>query len=125
MSNPLLQKNFTAGGAIAAHTIVKFSSSDTVVVAAAAATDLLIGVCNEVGPASGERCDVIMAGIAYVKAGAAVTRGTLLTADSSGRAVTAAPAGGVNNNVIGRALESCANADEIIRVLIGPGSVQG
>lgn len=125
MSNPILQKNYVAGGAIAAHTIVKLSSSDTTVVAAAAATDALIGVVNEVGPANGERCDVIMAGIAFVLAGAAVTRGALLTADASGRAVATAPAAGVNNRVIGAALESAGAAGEIIRALIQPGSVQG
>lgn len=125
MSNPLLQKNYIAGGAIAAFTIVKLGASDTAVVAAAAVADFLVGVSGDIAAASGERCDVIMSGIAFVLAGAAITRGAVLTTDASGRAVTAAPAAGTNNSTIGRALESAAAANDVIRVLIAPGTFQG
>ena len=124
MSNVQLFKNFTAGGAIAAFRIVRFSAADTVV-QAGAATDALVGVCNEVAPASGERCDIAMEGIAYVEAGAAIALTALLTADASGRAVAAAPAAGVNNRIIGYPLETAAAAGDVIRMFIQPGSFQG
>ena len=124
MSNPTLQKNYVAGGAIPAFTIVKLSS-DTAVVAAAAVADFLIGVSGDIAAASGERCDVTLAGIANVLAGAAITRGALLTTDASGRAVTAAPAAGTNNRIIGVALESAGAANEVIRVALSQGSFQG
>jgi len=124
MSNPILQKNYIAGGAIPAFTVVKLSA-DNGVVAAAAVSDALIGVSSDIAAASGERCDVIVSGIANVLAGAAITRGALLTVDSSGRAVTAAPAAGTNNRIIGTALESAGAANDVIRVLVNPGSFQG
>lgn len=124
MSNVQLFKNFTAGGAIAAYTIVKFSAAETVV-AAAAVSDLLIGVSHDIAAASGERVDVALDGVAYVVAGAAVALGAQLTSDASGRAVTAAPAAGTNNRVIGVALEAAAAAGDVIRVLLSPSTVQG
>jgi hypothetical protein len=124
MSNPTLQKNWTAGAAITAYTIVKFSAAETVV-AAAAATDSLVGVTNEVAPAIAERCDVIVEGIAFVTAGAACALGALMTSDASGRAVAAAPAAGVNNRVLGTALDAATAAGDVIRVLLQQGSIQG
>ena len=124
MSNPMLLKNMVAGGAINAFRIVKFSAADTVVLSAAA-TDSIVGVCNEVSPASGERCDIIMQGIAYVEAGAAIALGAPITSDASGRGVTAAPAAGVNNRILGIALEAATAAGDQIRVLIELGYMQG
>ena len=125
MSNALLVKNYIADGAIPAYTIVKQNAADDHIVAAAAATDLFIGVTMELAAATNERADVQMLGIAYVVAGAAVTRGNRVTADASGRAVAAAPAGGVNNVVIGTALESATAAGDVIRVLLGLSTIQG
>lgn len=122
--NSLLQKSFKAGAAIAAYRIVKLGAADNVVVQAAAATDALIGVANEVGAASGERQDVVMLGIAEVEAGGTIARGNYVTSDADGKGVAAAPATGVNNNVIGFALAS-AVAGDIFPVLLAPGSVQG
>ncbi|MER2545936.1 MAG: capsid cement protein [Candidatus Accumulibacter phosphatis] len=124
MSNPSLIKNFSAGAAISAYRQVKFSAAETVI-QGAAATDATIGVANEVGAASGERQDVVLDGIAYVEAGAAVTIGTLITSDATGRAVTAAPAAGTNNRIVGIALDAATAAGDVIRVLLAPGSVQG
>lgn len=124
MSNPLLFKAFTAGGAIAPYRLVKFSAAETVVQSAAAA-DAHVGVNTDLAVASGERVEVMTHGIAYVEAGAAITIGTLLTADAQGRAVTAAPAAGANNRIIGIAMEAASAAGDIIRVLLSPGSVQG
>lgn len=124
MSNPLLIKAFTAGGAINPYRIVRFSAAETVV-QAAAATESMFGVNTDLAIVSGERVEVLMQGIAWVEAGAAITQGALVTADSVGRGVTAAPAVGVNNRHIGIALEAAVAAGDQIRVLLSPGSVQG
>lgn len=124
MSNPILQKSWTAGAAINAFRFVKFSAADTVIQAAAAA-DAIIGAANEVGAASGERQDVIHVGIAFVEAGAAFALGALLMSDSVGRAITAAGSAGTNVRIGGVALEAASAAGDIVRVAIGPGSFQG
>lgn len=124
MSNPQLFKNYSAGGAIAAYTIVKFSGAETVV-AAAAVSDALVGVSHDIAAASGERVDVAHDGIVFVVAGAAFGQGALLTSDASGRAVAAAPAAGTNNRVIGIALEAATAAGDVVRILLSPGQIQG
>lgn len=123
MRNHDFVKGFIAGGAVAARRIVKFGSGDTAVVQASAATDSLIGV-SDLGAASGESVAVIMGGIAAVEYGGNVTRGALLTADSNGKAVAAAPAAGVNNRVIGTAMIGGVSGD-IGSVLVNPGAFQG
>jgi len=127
MANPLLAVNFVADAAISNNRLVKFGSGDRNVTPATAATDSIIGVVNEMPPgiAAGERVDVVRVGIAWVEAGAAITRGALITSDAVGRAVTAAPAAGVNNRIIGIADESASAAGDVIRFVIEPGSVQG
>lgn len=123
MSNPELIKSYKAGGAISKHRIVKLSADDTVV-QAAAATDALHGVLGEIAAASGDRVDVVLTGIAEVEYGGNVTRGALLTADADGKAVSADPAAGVNNRIIGQAMESGV-AGDIGSVLISHSSMQG
>ena len=127
MANSLLAVNFIADAAISNNRLVKFGTGDRNVAVATAATDSIIGVVNEMpaGIALGERVDVVRVGIAWVEAGAAITRGALITADAVGRAVTAAPAAGVNNRIIGIADESASAAGDVIRFVIEPGSVQG
>lgn len=123
--NPLMTKNFVAGAAIAAHRIVKFGSADGVVVQAAAAGDLLVGVIQQPGgAANGDRCDVDVAGITEVEAGGTIARGTLVTADTDGKAIAAAPAADTNIRVIGVALVTAASGD-IIPMLLAPGGIQG
>ena len=124
MSNPQLWKSYNAGAAIAAYTLVKYSAAETVV-PAAASTDSIIGVSHDIAAVSGERVDVAHDGIVFVVAGAAVAQGALLTADASGRAITAAPAAGVNARVIGFAIEAATAAGDVIRVMLSPGSTQG
>jgi hypothetical protein len=119
-----MYKAFTAGAAIAAFRIVRFSAAETVV-QAAAATESMFGVNSDLAVANGERCEVMTDGIAWIEAGAAVTIGALITADSVGRAVAGAPAAGVNNRVIGVALDAATAAGDQIRVLLSPGSIQG
>ena len=111
MSNQLLVRNFKAEAAIAAFTIVKAGSADGQVLAGAAATDKLTGVTTDIAAAINERCDVILAGVADVTYGGAVTRGDLVTSDATGRAVSAAPAAGANNRIIGVALVSGVAGD--------------
>ena len=123
MSNILLVKNNIADGVIAACTIVKFSA-DAHVVQAAAVSDSLVGVTTDIPAAIGDRCDVIVHGLADVLYGGTVTRGDMLTTDSSGRAVTAAPAAGVNNVVIGMAFVSGVVGD-IGAVILSQGKIQG
>jgi hypothetical protein len=113
-----------AEAAVNANRIVKFGTTDEVVIQGAAATDSLIGVVEGVAPAIGERCDVVLAGIAEVVLGGSVTRGGLVTSNATGQGVAAAPAAGTNNGVIGRALMSGVSGD-IIKVLVNPGSFQG
>lgn len=122
MRNEGLQKTLIAGGTVIKNRIVKFGSGDTSVVQAAAATDLLIGVSDSLGAASGEPVDIILDGIALVEYGGNVTRGQLLTADADGKAVAAAPAATGSARIIGVAMLSGVSGD-IGSVMIAPGSV--
>jgi hypothetical protein len=122
--NQGLIRAFDAAAAITGNRAVKFSTSDTTVVQAAAATDAIIGVADSLGASSGGRCDVVMSGTSEIEYGGTITRGDLLTADANGKAVTAAPAAGVNNRIIGIAMRSGVSGD-IGLVLIQPSSVQG
>lgn len=124
MANPLLIKQGTAEAAISPYRIVKFGATDGSYLQAAAATDFLAGVCESVGPASGERLDVIKAGLADVEYGGTVTRGQPITADANGKAVAAAPAAGANVRIIGFA-EVSAVAGDIAAVWVEPGIMQG
>lgn len=125
MSNLILATNYVADVAIPKYRIVKHGTGDRAVTAATAATDSSIGVTNELDTAAGERVDVWHVGIAYVEAGAAVTRGAPVTADAQGRGVTAAPAAGSNARVVGFALEAATAAGDVIRVLLSPCVMQG
>ena len=124
MANTLLNKGGTAEAAIAAYRIVKPGTADGNYLQAAAATDALNGVCESVGPAVGERLDVIKVGIADVEFGGTVARGAPVTSDANGKAVLAAPAAGSNVRVIGFA-EVSAVAGDIAPILVSPCVMQG
>ncbi len=124
MSNLLLAKAFTAGGAINPYRIVRFSAAETVV-QAAAATESVIGVNTDLSVVLNERVEVMTHGVAWVEAGAAIALGAPVASDASGRGVTAAPAAGVNNRIIGFALDAAVAAGDQIRVLLSPGQIQG
>lgn len=125
MLNPTLIKAFTAGASVTQNRIVKMGAADGAVIQAAAATDKPIGVSvASLDAASGARVDVVLSGIYEVKAGGTITRGDPITSDASGQAVTAAPAAGTNNGIIGRALQSAVSGD-MVDVLICPSSFQG
>jgi hypothetical protein len=116
MSNLILANAFDAQSAIPKFTFVKPGSADGTTLPAAAASDAIIGVNGELDAASGERHDVTLVGVSLLVAGAAVTRGAMLTADAAGRGVTAA----AGNRVGAVALESAAAAGDLIRVLVNP-----
>lgn len=118
MSNHLLARAMVAGAAIAAYRIVKFDAIDGQVLQAAAAADLSIGVVEGVAAASGERCDVVLSGVAEVTLGGTVARGALVTSDATGRAVTAAS----TNRAIGMAMVSGVIGD-VVEVRIAPSVV--
>lgn len=124
MRNEGLQKTLIAGAAVSKNRILKFGAADDTAIHGAASTDLLIGVSDNLGASSGEPFDVIIDGIALVEYGGNVTRGDLLTSDSVGRAIAAAPAAGVNARVIGVAMLSGVSGD-IGSVRIAPGRIQG
>jgi hypothetical protein len=124
MANRGLIKSFTAESAVAAYRIVKHGTADTAVVQAAAVSDSLLGVTGQLAGVINTRVDVVLSDSTDVEYGATVTRGDWLTTDSVGRAVTAAPAAGVNNNVIGKALMSGVVGD-IGAVLLSFGRIQG
>ncbi len=117
--NPLI-KTKTAGGTINANRIVKYSADSTVVQGAAAA-DELVGVSVQPGTsvASGERCDVVVLGLAKVLFGGTVARGKPVTSDANGKAVLCAPAAGLTESVIGYAQETQADGD-IGEILVCP-----
>lgn len=124
MSNLLLAKAFTAGAAISPYRIVRLSAAETVI-QAAAATESMFGVNTDLTIVSGERVEVMTHGIAWIEAGAAIALGAPVTADAVGRGVTAAPAVGVNNRIIGFALDAAVAAGDQIRVSLSPGLMQG
>jgi hypothetical protein len=124
MANMGLTKSYTAEGAIAANRFVKVGANDFGVLTAAAATDKIFGISTDIDAASGERCDVVLEGIADIKLGGTVARGDMLTSDATGQGVTAAPATGVNNRIGAIALISGVSGD-IIPAKIAPSSLQG
>ena len=123
MRNDGLIKTFIADEAIAANLIVKIGSAAGYAGVADAATDKVLGVADSIGAdAAGDNVDVVLSGIAWVKAGDTITLGDWLTAESGGRAVPAAPAATATANVIGRALAGAADGD-LIPVLLGLATV--
>jgi hypothetical protein len=125
MRNDGFIKNYTADAAIAPYRIAKFGTTDGSIAIAAASTDLLIGTVGRVyASVAGERVDVYRDGIAEVEYGGTVTRGQKLTADASGRAIAAAPAAGVNAQIIGIA-EVSGVVGDIGSVLLELSVMQG
>lgn len=123
MSSPFI-RNYKAEAAITKYRIVKIGADDDSVLQAAAVGDKMVGVSTELDAAIAERVDVVHAGSAEVEFGGAVTRGDFLTSDATGKAISAAPAAGVNNRVVGFALVSGV-AGDIGRIFVAPSQVQG
>lgn len=122
--NRTLTKNYVAEAVITKRRIVKFGAADGQVLMGAASGDAIFGVAAELDAAIGDRVDVNVAGIVEVEFGGAVTRGDPVTTDATGQTVTAAPAPGANNRIIGLAMVSGV-AGDIGTVLLAPGRIQG
>ena len=109
-----IEKPMIAEEALATeYLIVKFGTTDEKLKKGAAATDKLIGVAQGKAKAN-EKVNVMFTGITLVKAGAAITRGDMLTSDASGEAT---PTTTAKNIVVGMALASAADGDVIPMVL--------
>jgi hypothetical protein len=117
--------NRAASAAVAQFRVVRLSG-DATVAQSAAATDAHFGICAQPGGATtaNPRCDVAVSGIVEAEYGGAVARGDLLTADASGRVITATAAAGANVRVIGIALTTGVLAD-VQEILLSQGSFQG
>lgn len=76
-----------------------------------------IGVLQDKPSAAGIAGEIMGDGITKVVAGAAVTAGAQVMSDATGRAVTAT----TGNHIAGQALETAANAGEIISVFLKHG----
>ena len=126
MTDPAIIKVFTAGpGGVRQFRLVQPGASDGLVIESTAVANFIFGVSCQPGTAAeGQRADIVLAGTADVEAGGNVARGALVTTDSQGRAVTASPAAGANNRILGIALVGAASGD-IFQVLLAQGSVQG
>jgi hypothetical protein len=121
----LLIKNYITSAIVLAYTIVKPGAVDFTVAPAAAAGDKVTGVTTDVDAALGERADVIHLGEAKVVAGAAFSAGDKLMSDASGRAITAAAAGGTNVGTVGYARQAALALGDIVEIVVQPGTFQG
>lgn len=97
------------------------NTADFKVSIADAATYSPIGVSlvpsvDTVDASEGDRCDVIVSGIAKVKAGGAVTRGSQVMATTDGKVVNAT----TGKYTVGIALQTGVDGD-IVAVLVNPG----
>lgn len=115
------------GGSTAGSIAVPSTATDSLAVLPAGAdpTTPILGLFLNTVIAGGTAL-VQISGIGLATTGAAVTRGTYLTANGAdGTVKTAAPAGGTNDAVLGTALDTAGGAAVAIRVHIQPGLKQG
>jgi len=128
---PLISKAYNAGGTIGGYKVVAAGSDDDTVVQANITTATSYLGVSEIAPATsssgwaiGQRLNVVMAGIAKVRAGGTIAIGAPVTANADGDIVAAAPAQGVNARCIGFARQS-GSSGQIIEVLLAPFIMQG
>jgi hypothetical protein len=97
--------------------ILKYgTAAEDDVLIASAATDALAGVCIEAMTNGGPRRSYQKSGRAWVLSGGVVSIGDDVTADSTGRAVTASQSLGAPQQVLGRAVSAASGAGEYIKV---------
>lgn len=111
-----------SSGTITVGCIVKHGAADDTVAKAATSTDSMFGVMLET-KTSGATGQVQVMGIAEALAGASITRGQLLTANTSGKVIPVNPAANTTIRTIGNALES-GDSDNYIKININPASYQ-
>ncbi len=124
MPSPTLIKSFNAGAAVRGRRIVQFGAADYAVIEATASSQNIIGISESIDAVSGDQVDVILGGVTELLLGGTVTRGAWITSDASGAGVAAAPAAGVNANVVGRAV-TAGVAGDIVPVVLAIGQIQG
>ena len=113
MRNTGLTKAFIAATAIPRYSVVKLDAADDAVAVATAKTDRLVGVLADAAEVpAGKRADVILEGIAEVRAGATVNKGADVTVDTQGRVVAASS----TDEVVGWATEAANAAGDIISI---------
>jgi hypothetical protein len=115
---PLLTKSFAALGAIAGYLIVRAAVDG--VEAAGGNADPLIGVADSMGADPGGMLDVVLVGVAEVRAGGTFAFGDPLTADAKGRAIKAEAAAGASVRTIGVA-HADADEGDIVPIHVVPG----
>ncbi len=94
--------------------VVKMASTAGEVIHATGGTDTAIGILQN-DPADGEAADVAIMGVAYAKAADAVTAGTMLNWDSTGRVKASATN---TSGVIGMAPLAAGAANDLIPVIV-------
>lgn len=110
-SNPTVIRSYKGDADLSAkkYYIVEKNADGTVGLAEAA-SDILKGVIDDGGKASGDMIAVITQGIAKILLGGTVNEGDSITADSAGKGVATTTEG---DNVIGRAEEAGVSGDII------------
>ena len=112
---------FKAGAAITQHRAVKLDTTADRVVHAVAIADPVIGVSLETATAANDPMPIQIHGVAKIEAAAAITLGDevmVQAAAANGRITVAA---GATARSIGFALNTVANAGELVSVLLhGP-----
>jgi membrane-bound inhibitor of C-type lysozyme len=102
---------------------VKMSANRTVDFSTAA-TDLTIGIINNVPyAAAGADVEVVMLGECKAKSGGSISAGQFVVPNSDGDVVAVTLGTGTTNVAVGRALED-ADSGDIIRVMVNPGFIQ-
>jgi hypothetical protein len=120
MRNEGLQKTFLSAAATAANRILKIGADNNHMIVATAATDKLMAVSDNLGAdAAEEPFDVILDGVALVKAGGAIAAGDMITSDATGQGIATTTAA---NRYIGVAMESAA-AGDLFGVRLAPGLI--
>jgi hypothetical protein len=114
----VMVKSFIAAAPIGFRRLVAMrtagGSLDREVLPAAAVGDPIIGVCvTENGAVTGEAVDVLLIGVEPVVAGAAITRGSLVTTDAAGRMIPAV----ATNRAAGVALQSGVLGDHLLTLI--------
>jgi hypothetical protein len=117
MRSDTLIKTFNAPVAVTPYTLVTFAAGSNNVEIANAVADPIIGLSDSVGSQDNGRCDVIMAGVSEARVGGTVTKGDVLTTDSTGRAILASAG---TDRVLGIAMADAVIGD-IAAVLVAQG----
>lgn len=122
--NPSTIKTYLSGAAVGANKLVKLSADETVIEAVDGAAPIL-GVSTYAVTGAAERIEVVVQGLATVKAGGTIARTDYITASTAGVAVASAPGAGVNSNVAGISAGKAAASGDLVDILLAPGRIQG